>query len=323
MNILLEDIRAAAERIAPHVHMTPVLTSASLDEDTAGTLYFKCENLQNMGAFKARGAMNAVLQLDESAAGKGVATHSSGNHGAALARAAKIRGIDCTVVVPRGANASKVENILRYGAEIIECEPTQQSREKVLADFVARTGAHVVHPYADRDVIAGQGTVALELLEQAPDLDALLIPLGGGGLLAGCSIATSELAPAVKVFGIEPDGAADGLASFRHGEVTPVVPDTIADGLRATIGRPNLEIIRQHAESILTVSDDDIIKAMRSIMNRLKIVVEPSSVLGLAALQAGLLDATGKRIGVVLTGGNIDLDKLPWATPAENEGMFS
>lgn len=313
MKIRLQEVRDAAKRIAPHVHRTAVLTSTSLDADSGGSLFFKCENFQNMGAFKARGAMNAVLQLDDATAVKGVATHSSGNHGAALARAAQIRGVGCTVVVPRGANASKLANIRRYGAEIIECEATQQSRESVLDEFVERSGARVVHPYADRDVMTGQGTVALELLEQVPDLDILLVPLGGGGLLAGCASVAAELSPDMKIIGVEPDGAADGLASFRSGEVTSVVPDTIADGLRATIGEPNLAIIREHVHDILTVSDADIVRAMRSVMERLKIVVEPSCVVGLAAVQAGLLDASGKRVGIVFTGGNVDFDKLPWS----------
>ena len=308
------DIAAAAERIAPHVERTPVLTSASLDADCGGSLLFKCENFQKIGAFKARGAMNAVLQLDEAAAGRGVATHSSGNHGAALARAAAIRGITCTVVVPRGANKAKLANMQRHGARLIECEPTQAGRESALQAFVAASGATVVHPYADDAVMAGQGTVARELFLQADELgmslDMLIVPIGGGGLISGCATWASEHQPATRVIGVEPEGAADCVASVAAGKVVAVEPETIADGLRATVGEPNLAIIGRHVDHIVTVSDAAIKTAMRDIMERLKIVVEPSCAVGLAAIQAGTLDVRGKCVGIVLTGGNADLESL-------------
>ncbi|MDX1453911.1 MAG: threonine/serine dehydratase [Gammaproteobacteria bacterium] len=304
------DVAAAAERIEPHVERTPVLTSASLDADCGASLFFKCENFQKIGAFKARGAMNAVLLLDDDAAARGVATHSSGNHGAALARAAAIRGIACTVVVPRGANKAKLANMRRHGAKLVECEPTQRGRESTLADVVAGSGATVVHPYADDAVMAGQGTVAMELFAQVDALDLLIVPLGGGGLIAGCATWVAEHFPGTRVIGVEPDGAADCVASIEAGRVVPVEPDTIADGLRATVGAPNLAIIRERVERVVTVSDAEIASAMRDIMERMKIVVEPSCAVGLAAIQAGSIDVQGLRAGIVLTGGNADLTDL-------------
>ncbi|MDX1443782.1 MAG: threonine/serine dehydratase [Gammaproteobacteria bacterium] len=310
----LHDIQQAARRIAPHVSRTPLLGSEALNTKYSAELAYKAENLQRIGAFKARGGVNAVFALDDAAAAKGVATHSSGNHGAALARAAKLRGIPAYIVVPQGANPVKRANIARFGAEIIECEPTMAGREQALEDLVARTGATVVHPYADTRVMAGQGTVALEVLEEFPDPDIVLVPLGGGGLISGCATVLKSLAPGTRVIGIEPDGAADALASFKAGEVIPVdSPDTIADGLRATVGEPNLAVIRERVDDIVTVSDVDIVRAMHELMPALGCLLEPSAVLGHAAIMTGAVDVKNHRVAVILTGGNVDLAAMPGA----------
>lgn len=311
--VTLMDIEAAAERIAPYIRRTPIMNAASLDELAGGELLFKCENLQRVGAFKARGATNAVFALSDAQARKGVATHSSGNHGAALARAAALRGIPCHVVVPEGANPVKRAAIARYGARIHDCPATMAWREEMLDRVVRETSAHVVHPYADADVIAGQGTTALELFEDTTAVDVLVVPLGGGGLLSGCATVAKALHPKVSVIGVEPSGAADALASFHAGKVRPVAqPDTIADGLRATIGVTNLDIIRATVDDIVTVMDNELVAAMRLVWERLKIVVEPSAAVGLAAVLGGQVPLNGRRAAVVLTGGNADLDSLPW-----------
>lgn len=311
MNI--DDIRAARQRIQPHIAHTPVLTSSSIDQLVDGKVFFKCENFQRAGAFKARGATNAVFALSDADAEQGVATHSSGNHGAALARAAALRGIPCYVVVPEGANPVKRAAIVRHGANVIDCEASMSGRELALEEVVARTGAHVVHPYADMMVMAGQGTVAMELLEDVPDLDLLLVPLGGGGLLSGCAVAARHSSPDIRIVGVEPAGAADARASFHAGVVQPVSkPDTIADGLRATIGEPNLRIIRELVDDVVAVDDEAIVAAMRLAWERLKIVIEPSAAVGLAAAMSGIEKVSGRRAGIVLTGGNADLDRLPW-----------
>lgn len=310
----LHDIQQAARRIAPHVSRTPLLGSEALNTKYSAELAYKAENLQRIGAFKARGGVNAVFALDDAAAAKGVATHSSGNHGAALARAAKLRGIPAYIVVPQGANPVKRANIARFGAEIIECEPTMAGREQALEDLVARTGATVVHPYADTRVMAGQGTVALEVLEEFPDPDIVLVPLGGGGLISGCATVLKSLAPGARVIGIEPDGAADALASFKAGKVIPVdSPDTIADGLRATVGEPNLAVIRERVDDIVTVSDTDIVRAMHELIPALGCLLEPSAVLGHAAIMTGAVDVKNHRVAVILTGGNVDLAAMPGA----------
>lgn len=315
--LTLDDVREAAARIAPHICRTPLMTSGSLDALAGGKLHFKCENFQHAGAFKARGAANAVFALDGESAARGVATHSSGNHGAALARAAALRGIPCEVVVPEGANPVKRAAIARYGAKIVDCPPTMQGRENALANAVAKSGARVVHPYADFAVMAGQGTVALEVFEAiAPDV--LIVPLGGGGLLSGCATVARALSPKTKVIGVEPAGAADAQASFRSGEVRPVSePRTIADGLRATIGRPNLDIIRERVDDIVTVTDDETVAAMRLAFERLKIVIEPSAAVGLAAVMNDAVVLDGRSAAIILTGGNADLDRLPWSINKE------
>lgn len=306
-------VRDAAKRIAPYVRRTPMMNAASLDGMANGELLFKCENLQRVGAFKARGAANAVFALSDADAAAGVATHSSGNHGAALARAAALRGIPCHVVVPEGANPVKRAAISRFGALITDCPPTMAGREEALRAVVERTCAHVVHPYADTDVMAGQGTVALELFEDTHRFDMLIVPLGGGGLISGCATVAKALQPDVTVIGVEPAGAADARDSFHAGAVRPVKnPETIADGLRATVGEVNLKIIRSAVDDIVTVTDEEIVAAMRLIWERLKIIVEPSAAVGLAAVLGSALDLDGRRAAIVLTGGNVDLDHLPW-----------
>ena len=307
------DVLAAAARIAPYAHRTPVLRSRSLDELTGATLHFKCENLQRVGAFKFRGACNAVFALDQATAARGVVTHSSGNHGAALALAAKVRGIPAHVVVPEGAVASKLAAIEAYGAVIHRCAPNIAAREATAARVQADTGATLVHPYTDPFVIAGQGTATLELLAESGPLDVLVTPLGGGGLVCGSAIAAHGLRPGLALFGAEPEGAADAYESLRRGQrVTDLVPDTICDGLRGTIGEENLAILRPEAARVLLVSDAETVAAMRLVWSRLKQVIEPSCATVLAAVLRYPEHFAGKRVGLILSGGNVDLDALPW-----------
>ncbi|HEX5960718.1 MAG TPA: pyridoxal-phosphate dependent enzyme [Rhodanobacteraceae bacterium] len=311
----LEDIRAAAARIAPHAGVTPVLRSPGLDERSGAALFFKCEHLQRGGAFKFRGACNAVWSLDDDAARRGVVTHSSGNHGAALALAAATRGIPAHVVVPEGAVAAKLANIERAGGIIHRCAATQAAREETCARVQRETGATLVHPYADAHVIAGQGTLALELLQQAPGLDAVVVPVGGGGLASGCAIALAAQAPGTSLLGAEPTGADDALQSLQRGErVTDVVPHTVCDGLRATIGAPNFTLLRAHRIEIMTVDDAATLAAMRLLWAELKQTVEPSSATVLAALLESPERFRGRRVGLVLSGGNVDLDAIPFVT---------
>ena len=309
----LEQIRDAAARIAPHAYVTPVLRSAALDALSGAELHFKCENLQRGGAFKFRGACNAVWALTDAQAAHGVVTHSSGNHGNALALAAGTRGIAAHVVVPDGAVRAKVEAIERAGAILHRCAPTQAAREAMSAEVQRATGAVLVHPYADTMVMAGQGTLALELLQQAAGLDALITPVGGGGLASGVAIAAHGIDPALKLFGAEPQGADDAAKSLASGaRVTTVVPDTISDGLRALIGEPNLDALRTHRVDVITVSDAETIAAMQLLWSELKLVVEVSSATVLAAVLQQRERFAGRRVGVVLTGGNVDLQALPW-----------
>jgi len=308
------DVRAAAARIAPFAVRTPVLTCADLDRRIGGQVFLKCENLQRVGAFKYRGACNALLQLDAAALARGVATHSSGNHAAALARAARERGAAAHVVMPNDVSRSKRAAVAGYGARIVDCVPTMAARSAALAEVVAATGAVVVHPYEDHRVMAGQGTAALELLDQAPELDLLLAPVGGGGLMSGCAVAAHHLRPGLRAYGVEPSGADDALRSLRAGAVTPVAePRTIADGLRATVGANTLPILRRHLADIVTVDDEAIVRAMRYLWERTKLIVEPSAAVPVAALLEGLVPCTGRRIGVIISGGNVDLDALPWS----------
>ena len=308
-----QDVLAAAVRIAPHAQVTPVLRSRSLDALTGAELHFKCEAFQRGGAFKFRGACNAVWALSETEAAQGVVTHSSGNHGAALALAARTRGIAVHVVVPEGAVKSKLAAIEAYGATLHRCPATLAAREAAAARVQAETGAHLVHPYTDERVIAGQGTAALELLSEAGSLDALIAPIGGGGLIGGTALAATGAMPRPRVFAAEPEGAAEAYDSLRQGRrITELTPDTICDGLRGTIGEINFALLRAHAVEVLLVSDADTVAAMRLLWQRLKVLVEPSSATVLAAVLKQRERFAGQRIGLVLSGGNVDLDALPW-----------
>jgi threonine dehydratase len=309
----LETIRAAAARIAPYVHRTPVLSCNTLDELVSARLFFKCENLQKVGAFKARGAHNAVFSLADEDAARGVATHSSGNHAQALALAARNRGVAAHVVMPSNSAAVKVEAVKGYGAEVTFCEPTLAARESTLDQVVARTGATFVHPYNSYVIIAGQATAALELLEEVPDLDAVLAPVGGGGLLSGTALATHFVSPQTRVIAAEPKGADDAFRSLEAGRIIPQTdPQTVADGLRTSLGERNFPIIEEHVERIVTVGEQAIVDAMRLIWERAKTVVEPSAAVPFAALLEGGVDLSGKRVGIILSGGNVDLAQLPW-----------
>ena len=311
--VTLADVRDAAARIAPHAQVTPLLRSRSLDELSGARLFFKCEQLQRAGAFKFRGACNAVWSLDEDSARRGVVTHSSGNHGAALALAAATRGIPAHVVVPEGAVKAKLAAIERNGATLHHCAPTIAAREQTAERVRAETGASLVHPYADTRVIAGHGTAGLELLQQSGGLDVLIAPVGGGGLVSGCAIAARGIDPAIAVYAAEPEGAPDAYESFRRGErFTDITPNTIADGLRGTIGAINFALMRENVRDVLPVSEAEIVAAMRLVWERLKQVIEPSSATVLAAILRHRDHFTGKRVGVVLSGGNVDLDALPW-----------
>jgi threonine dehydratase len=308
------DIQAAARRIATEVRRTPVMTCPALDAELGAQLFFKCENLQEMGAFKLRGASNAVLSLSDAALHRGVATHSSGNHGTALALAARRRGAPACVVMPENSSAFKQRAVAEYGAKIILCAPTQAAREATLEKYVAETGATVVHPYNDAAIMAGQGTVALELHDQVQDLDLVLAPLGGGGLLSGTAVATRALRPKAQVVGVEPLGADDAWRSLQAGRIEPVPhPETVADGLRATIGTLTFKVIRADVDQVVRVDDPAIIAAMRFVWERMKIVIEPSAAVVVAALRERLLEVSGKRVGAILSGGNLDLDHLPWS----------
>ncbi len=309
------EIRQASERIRSFVHRTPVLTSTSLNKMCKMEIFFKCENFQKAGAFKIRGATNAVFALGEKEASRGVATHSSGNHGAALALAARWRGIKAYVVMPGNAPHVKREAAASYGAEIVFCRPTLQAREEGLEKVLDRTGATFIHPYNDYRVISGQGTAALELCEEIPDLDIVMAPVGGGGLLGGTAIAVSAISPQTLIIAAEPERADDAYRSFHAGSIIPADnPDTIADGLRTTLGDLTFPIITRYVKDILTVSEEGIVQAMRSIWERMKIIVEPSAAVPLAALLVNRREFSGKRIGVILSGGNVDLERLPWTS---------
>lgn len=311
----LPDIRAAAARIAPYGVVTPVLRNDVLDEAAGASVYFKCEHLQRGGAFKFRGACNAVWSLSDDEAKRGVVTHSSGNHGAALALAAATRGIPAHIVVPEGAVEAKIANIKRAGGIVHRCAPTQADREATCARVQRETDATLVHPYADARVIAGQGTIALELVQQVPDLDVVITPIGGGGLISGCAIALKALKPSVRLIGAEPAGADDAFQSMQRGvRVTSVVPHTICDGLRATIGVPNFAVLRGHGVTVITVTDAETRVAMRQLWAELKQTVEPSSATVFAALLQRRGQFNGLRVGLVLTGGNVDLDAIDLAS---------
>ena len=306
------DVLTAAARIASHARLTPIATSRSLDALSGAQLHFKCEQLQRVGAFKFRGACNAVFALDAATAARGVVTHSSGNHGAALALASRLRGIACHVVVPEGAVRSKLEAIEASGAVLHRCAANLSAREAACAAVQADTGATLVHPYTTANVIAGQGTAALELLTAQPDLDALVVPVGGGGLAAGTALAMQALAPRCQLYLAEPTGADDAARSFARGALDhDLVPDTICDGLRAGMGAINFDILRNSNARVLTVDDAQTIAAMRLLWSRGKQLVEPSSATVLAAVLGNPALFEGRKIGLILTGGNVDLDALP------------
>jgi threonine dehydratase len=310
---VFQDILAARDRIQSWIHRTPLMTSATLDRMSGARLVFKCENLQRGGAFKVRGATNAVFSLDDAHARAGVATHSSGNHGLALSLAARCRGIRARVVLPHGARRSKADAVAAYGGEIIPCDATLAAREHALADVIERTGADIVHPYNDARVIAGQGTCALELHEDAGPLDAVIAPIGGGGLISGTAVALGGVAPHTRIYAAEPANADDAHRSLRGGRlIKHDAPDTIADGLRASLGDRTWSIIRERVHDVLLASEEAIVDAMRLIWERMKIVVEPSSAVALAAILAHPERFRYQRVGVILTGGNVDLDDPPW-----------
>jgi threonine dehydratase len=309
----IEDVHTAAARIEERLHRTPVISSTLLQQHCGIDVVFKCENLQKAGAFKARGACNAVFSLDDAEASRGVATHSSGNHGAALAMAGARRGVPVHVVMPANASSVKKAAVQGYGARVIECEPTLAAREQTLAEVVADTGAHVVHPYDDARVIAGQGTTGLEILEQVPDLQAVAVPVGGGGLLAGVALAIKTLRPEVAVIAVEPAGADDAFRSFGLGRIVPqTAPDTIADGLRTSLGERNFALMQRHVDTIVTVEDDTIVEAMRLQWTRLKTVVEPSGAVTFAGVLEHPEQFRGRKTVAIISGGNLDLDNLPW-----------
>ena len=309
-----DDIRAAHERISGHIHRTPVLTSRTLDAMAGRSLFFKCENLQRVGAFKFRGATNAVLSLDEASAARGVCTHSSGNHAQALALAARQRGIPAWIVMPTSAPDVKRRAVEGYGATVVPCEPTLEARETTCAQVVEETGATMVHPYDNAQVIAGQGTSAKELVEDVGPLDALVVPVGGGGLMSGSCLTMASLCPDAKIVGAEPSGADDAARSLAAGELIPQTgPDTICDGLLTSLGELTWPILRDHLETIVTVPDARVIDAMRLIWERMKIIIEPSCATVLAVVLSQEFESIpGDRVGLILTGGNVDLTKLPF-----------
>ncbi|MGQ4809474.1 L-threo-3-hydroxyaspartate ammonia-lyase [Candidatus Entotheonellaceae bacterium PAL068K] len=309
----LVDIRQAAARIKPYAHRTPVLTCASLNRMCEAEIYFKGENFQKVGAFKFRGACNAVFALSETEAQHGVATHSSGNHAAALALAARLRGIEARIVMPTTAPAVKQAAVVGYGGTIVFCEPTLEARESTLAQVLQETGAAFIPPYNDPFVIAGQGTAVLELCEDVPDLDVVLAPIGGGGLISGTALAVAAISSTTQVIAAEPAGADDAYRSLQAGHIIPSVkPQTIADGLLTSLGDLTFAIIQRHVARIMTVSEEAIVSGMRHVWERMKIVIEPSAAVPVGALLAPPADLRGKRIGIILSGGNVDLDRLPW-----------
>jgi threonine dehydratase len=311
----LADVQEAAHRIAPYAQRTPVLTCAGIDDAAGRRLFFKCENFQKVGAFKFRGACNAVFALGGEQAQRGVITHSSGNHAAALALAARYRGVAATVIMPQGAPAVKCAAVAGYGARIVECAPSLVAREETARRAQAETGATFIHPYDNDHVIAGQGTAALELLAEIPELDLILTPVGGGGLLSGTAIAAAGAGRAVRVIAAEPQGADDAYRSFKAGRIFPQTnPRTVADGLLTSLCPRTFTVIRELVADIVTVDDAATLAAMRLVWERMKIIIEPSAAVPLGALLAGRVGASGDRVGIILSGGNVDLDNLPWVS---------
>ncbi len=306
--ITKQDIELAHERIRPYVHRTPVLTSESINAIAGCSIFFKCENLQKVGAFKARGAMNAALQIPEQRS-KGIATHSSGNHAQAIARAGKILNIPAYIVMPNNAPHIKKEGVKGYGGQIFECEPNLKSRETTLADVISKTGATEIHPFNNYHVMTGQATAAKELFEEVNDLDYLLAPVGGGGLLSGTLMAAKYFSPKTKVIAGEPEGADDAYRSMQTGKIEPSQSNTIADGLLTTLGDKTFPIIKDNVERVITVSDAEIVSAMRLVWERMKLIIEPSAAVTFAAVLKDKTSFKGKRVGIILSGGNVDLEK--------------
>jgi threonine dehydratase len=308
-----EDIEDAVSRISPHANRTPVLTSRTLNDQTGGEIFFKCENFQRAGAFKFRGACNSVYSLSDEDAVRGVATHSSGNHGQALALAARMRGIPAYVVMPENSPTVKLNAVKGYGAKVIRCESNQKAREETLKQVLDETGALFIHPYDSENVIAGQGTCAYELLMDHPGLDIIMAPVGGGGLISGTSITAKQLRPDIQVIGTEPEMADDAYQSLKKGTLQRFdTTKTVADGLRTTLSDRTFTIIQNNVDEILTVSEESIIRAMRTIWERMNIIIETSCSVPVAAILEKKIDITGRKVGVILTGGNVDLDHLPW-----------
>ncbi|MBX3037684.1 MAG: pyridoxal-phosphate dependent enzyme [Anaerolineales bacterium] len=313
MTITLKDIHKAAQRIKPYIHRTPVLTNKSLNEKVGANVFMKCENFQKVGAFKFRGASNAVWSLTDEEAKLGVCTHSSGNHAQALALAAKMRGIPAYIVMPNNAPQVKKDAVAGYGGQITFCEPTLEARESNLERIRNETGANVVHPYNDERVIAGQGTATLELLEEIPELDVIIAPVGGGGLISGTSIAATETKHGIRVIAAEPEMADDAFRSMQAGKIIPSEnPKTIADGLLTSLGTLTFPIIQQRVEQVVTVSESAMIESMKFIWERAKIIIEPSAATVIAVLWEKKIDLSGLKVGVILSGGNVDLGKLYW-----------
>lgn len=308
-----KDIEEASKRIRDVAHKTPVLQSTYFNRLTGSELFFKCENFQKIGAFKFRGAFNAISKLSQEDGKKGIITHSSGNHAQAVALASKKNGYKATIVMPENAPKVKVNAVRDYEAEIVFCQSTIESRQEATDQIISRTGATFIHPYNNPDVIAGQGTSAKELLREIPDLDIIITPIGGGGLMSGTAIASKSIKPDIQVYGAEPELADDAYRSFQAGSIQPVLrTDTIADGLRTSLGSLNFQIIQKKVDDIITVSEKSILRDMRRVWERMKIIIEPSSAVPISALLDGEKDISGKKAGIILTGGNVDLDNLPW-----------
>ncbi len=306
--VTVTDIQAAADRIRPYVHRTPVITSAQLNDLIGAEIYFKCENLQKVGAFKARGACNAVLQLTDAEAARGVATHSSGNHAQALAYAAKLRGIPCTIVMPENSPQVKIDATRGYGAEVVFCENTLSARERTLAEVVSRTGATVIHPYDNDQVIAGQGTAAMELLEEHPELDVIMAPVGGGGLMSGTAIAARAMKPSIEIIGAEPLLASDAKKSLEKGAVQPPMPPiTVADGLRTALCERTFGYLKQQGVNIHTCTEENIHRGLYLVMSRTKMIIEPSAAVTMGVMLEHPELVADKKVGVILCGGNLDL----------------
>jgi threonine dehydratase len=319
MKITKEAVELAAKTIEPYIHRTPVLTSKSINELTGIDFYFKCENFQKIGAFKIRGGMNASLSLSPAQLKNGIATHSSGNHAQALAYAAKTLGIQAYIVMPKSSPQVKIDAVRGYGANVIICESNQAAREAALEKIVAETGAEFIHPYDDYRVITGQATCVKELIEEVPDLEIVITPVGGGGLLSGTCLGAQFFKPGLKVYGGEPEGAADAVLSIQSGKVEKALfINTIADGLLTTLSEKTLAIIKEHVTDILLVSEEEIIAALRLIYERMKIIVEPSCVVPFAAAMRNAHLFKGKKVGIILTGGNVDLTKFGTWFPPKN-----